>query len=305
MSDRTRVALIYNPAAGGGRAQRVLPSVLDALHALQIDARSTATGSLEHAEELARDASRRAEVVATLGGDGLVGRVAGALRETGGLLAVLPGGRGNDLARVLGLPQDPAAACAVIRDGVERRLDLGEVDGRAFVGIASCGFDSEANRIANQAPARLGNLVYAYGALRALVAWRPAAFELELDGETHRYRGWSVAAANSKAYGGGMFLAPDAALDDGLLDVVCSRESSRRHFLRQLPRVFKGAHLDDPHVEVRRGRELTIRADRPFDLYADGDPIARLPATVRAVPGAVRVLMPADADPAGTGPVKG
>ncbi len=305
MSDRSRVALLYNPAAGGGRAQRVLPSVLDALRALQIDAGSTATRSLEHAEELAREAAGRGDVVATLGGDGLVGRVAGALREPDGLLAVLPGGRGNDLARVLGLPQDPAAACAVIRDGVERRLDLGDVDGRAFVGIASCGFDSDANRIANEAPARLGNLVYAYGALRALVAWRPAAFELELDGETYGYRGWSVAAANSKAYGGGMFLAPDAALDDGLLDVVCSRASSRRHFLRQLPRLFKGTHLDDPHVEVRRARVLTIRADRPFDLYADGDPIARLPATVRAVRGAVRVLMPANADPAGTGPVAG
>jgi diacylglycerol kinase family enzyme len=138
--------------------------------------------------------------------------------------------------------------------------------------------------------------------LRALVAWKAAEFELELDGDARRYRGWSVAAANSKAYGGGMYLAPDAALDDGLLDVVCSRASSKRHFLRQLPSVFKGTHLDDPHIEVHRAREVTIRADRPFDLYADGDPIAQLPATIRALPAAVRVLMPAAANPGGTGP---
>jgi YegS/Rv2252/BmrU family lipid kinase len=302
VSDRERVALLYNPSAGGGRAQRTLPAVEDALRALGITSRSAATRSLEHAEELAREAAGAGEVVATLGGDGLVGRVADALRGTDALLAVLPGGRGNDLARVLGLPRDPAEACAVIRDGVVRPLDLGEVGGRAFVGIASCGFDSDANRIANEAPSRLGNLVYAYGALRALVAWRPAEFEVELDGETQRYRGWSVAAANSKAYGGGMYMAPDAALDDGLLDVVFSRESGKLHFLRQLPSVFKGAHVDDPHVEVHRAREITIRADRPFDLYADGDPIARLPATIRALPAAVRVLMPASAAPGGTGP---
>jgi YegS/Rv2252/BmrU family lipid kinase len=302
MSDRSRVALLYNPAAGGGRARRVLPGVEAALAELDVRARSCATRSLEHAEELTREAAAAGQIVATLGGDGLVGRVAGALRGSATPLAVLPGGRGNDLARVLGLPRDPAEACRVIRDGVERPLDLGEVGGRAFVGIASCGFDSEANRIANAAPQRLGHLVYAYGALRALLSWRPATFEVQLDGESRRFRGWSVAAANSKAYGGGMFLAPDAALDDGLLDVVCSRESSRLHFLRQLPRVFKGAHLDDPHVEVRQARELRVAADRPFALYADGEPIARLPATIRALPGAVQVLMPAGADPAGTGP---
>ncbi|MGI8594830.1 MAG: diacylglycerol/lipid kinase family protein [Solirubrobacteraceae bacterium] len=300
--DRRRVSVIYNPSAGGGRAWRALPEVQAALQELDVEHRVTATTDLEHASELAREAAGNGEVAAALGGDGLVGRVAGALRGTDAVLGVLPGGRGNDLARVLGIPSEPAQACRVLADGVERRLDLGEVNGRTFIGIASCGFDSDANRIANGAPARLGKLVYAYGALRALVGWRPAAFELELDGATHRYRGWSVAAANSKAYGGGMYLAPGAALDDGLLDVVCLSDSSRLRFLANLPRVFKGTHVADAAVEVRRAREVTVRADRPFVVYADGDPISELPVTIRAVPGAVRVLMPAGADPAGTGP---
>jgi YegS/Rv2252/BmrU family lipid kinase len=297
-----RVSVIYNPSAGGGRAWRRLPEVQAALEELGLEHRATATTDLEHAEELGREAAANEEVAATLGGDGLVGRVAGALRGTDAVLGVLPGGRGNDLARVLGIPSSPAQACRVLAQGVERPLDLGEVDGRTFIGIASCGFDSDANRIANEAPASLGNLVYAYGALRALLAWRPADFELELDGATHRLRGWSVAAANSKAYGGGMYLAPGAALDDGRLDVVCSSESGRLRFLANLPRVFRGTHVADAAVEVRRAREVTVRADRPFVVYADGDPIGELPVTIRAVPGAVRVLMPADADPSGTGP---
>ena len=112
----------------------------------------------------------------------MIGAVADALREVpGAVLGVLPGGRGNDLARVLAISQDPMQACATIAQGVPRAMDIGEINGRAYVGIASVGFDSDANRIANEAPSWLGNLVYVYGALRALIAWRPARFEIELD----------------------------------------------------------------------------------------------------------------------------
>jgi YegS/Rv2252/BmrU family lipid kinase len=219
------------------------------------------------------------------------------------VLGVLPGGRGNDLARVLGIPEDPVAACATIAHGIPRAMDLGEVldqdserGGQAFVGIASAGFDSDANRIANEAPAWLGGLVYAYGALRALSSWRPARFEIELSpsGERHTFTGYSVGAANSKAYGGGMFAAPGALLDDGLLDVVVLEDLSRIRFLtRVLPKVFKGEHVHLPSVQVYRAAEVTISADRPFTMYADGDPIGELPLRLRAVRGAVTMLVPA------------
>ena len=109
--------------------------------------------------------------------------------------------------------------------------------GRAFVGIASVGFDSEANRIANEAPARLGSLVYAYGALRALLSWRPARFEVELDppGDRRSFIAYTVGAANSKTYGGGMRAAPDALLDDGLLEVVVLENVSKLRFLTKHP----------------------------------------------------------------------
>ncbi|HEV7477810.1 MAG TPA: diacylglycerol kinase family protein, partial [Burkholderiales bacterium] len=229
-----------------------------------------------------------------LSGDGMVGAIADVLREhPDALLGILPGGRGNDLARVLGIPEDPVAACAVIAHGVPRATDLGEVDGHAFVGIASAGFDSEANRIANEAPARLGGLVYAYGALRALFSWRPANFEIELDppGRRISFTGYTIAAANSGVYGGGMRLAPDARLDDGLLDIVALERVGRLQFLVDLPKAFKGTHVRLPYVQVLRAAEVSISADRPFTLYADGDPIAELPVRVRALRGAVQVLV--------------
>ncbi len=291
------VCLIVNPVAGGERAGRVAPAVQRALagHGLQV--RRADTRDLEHARALAREAAARGETVAALSGDGMVGAVADVLRSVpGALLGVLPGGRGNDFARVLGIPSDPVAACATIAHGVPRKVDLGEVGGRAFIGIASAGFDSDANRIANEAPAWLGNLVYAYGALRALAAWRPACFEIVLDsGERVDFTGYTLAAANSGVYGGGMRLAPQARLDDGLLDVVAIERVSKLRFLANLPRVFRGTHVQLPSVRVLRAAEVLLSADRPFALYADGDPIAELPARVRALPGAVRVLVPPEA----------
>jgi YegS/Rv2252/BmrU family lipid kinase len=287
------IALIVNPSAGGGRAGRVLPEVRAALTELGLEHHVESTRSLEHARELARAAADGGEIAAALGGDGLIGAVADVLREAGGVLGVLPGGRGNDFARVLGIPLEARDACQVLRDGEVRELDLGAVDSKTYIGIASCGFDSVANRIANETRLVRGNLVYAYGALRALAGWKPVRFEVTVDGgEPHVLTGYTVAAANSKAYGGGMYMAPDASLQDGLLDVILVGHVPKGRFLRLLPTVFKGQHVRQPNVRVLRGREVMISADRPFTMYADGDPIADLPVTVRALPAAVRVLVP-------------
>jgi YegS/Rv2252/BmrU family lipid kinase len=290
------VCLIVNPAAGGGKSGRLAPALERTLRGHGLTVARAQTRDLQHARELAVEAARRGETVVALSGDGMVGAIADALRAVpGAVLGILPGGRGNDLARVLGIPEDPHAACATIATGAARPVDMGEVDGRAFVGIASAGFDSDANRIANEAPSWLGGLVYAYGALRALASWRPATFVVELDppGVRHTFTGYSVGTANSKAYGGGMYAAPGALLDDGLLEVVTMAQLSRRRFLSSvLPRVFKGTHVELDAVRVFRAAEVEISADRPFALYADGDPIGELPVRVRALRGAVNIIVP-------------
>ncbi len=301
-----RVCLLVNPAAGGGKAGRIAPDAERALREHGLSVRRVDTRDLAHARELAVAAARDGETVAVLSGDGAIGAVADALRSVpGAVLGVLPGGRGNDLARVLGISQELVEACATIAYGMTRAIDLGEVasaatepGGRAFVGIASVGFDSDANRIANEAPAWLGGLVYAYGALRALLSWRPARFQIELDppgGERHSFSAYTVGACNSKTYGGGMRAAPDALLDDGQLDVIVLESVGKLTFLTKiLPRVFSGAHVREPCVHVFRAREVSIDADRPFAMYADGDPIAQLPLRVRAIPAAVNVIVPRD-----------
>lgn len=290
------ISLIVNPASGGGRAMRALPSVRAALGRHGLEHHFELTTDLAHARELARTAIATGELPVAYGGDGLVAAVADAVRDADAVIGVLPGGRGNDFARCLGLPLDPVAASAVLADGRQQAIDMGAAGDHSFLGIATCGFDSEANRIANGARLIRGRFVYTYGGLRALARWKPASFKLRIDGVEHALYGYTVAVANAGMQGGGMRLAPDASLRDGAFDVVMIAHLSRTRFLRLLPTVFSGSHVEQPEVTILRGSSVEVSADRPFTIYADGDPLAVLPAKLQVLPAAVRVIVPRDAD---------
>ena len=185
-----------------------------------------------------------------------------------------------------------AVSTLVRAAGRERRIDVADANGATYLGIASAGIDSDTQVIANSTRLKLGNLVYVYSILRALRGWKPAGWHVSVDGSVHEFTGYAVAVCNSGVFGGGMYLAPDAELDDGVLDVVLSEDQPKRRYLTGLPKVFKGTHVGEPGLVFLRGREITFSADRPFGVYADGDPIADLPVTIRVVPGALRVLAP-------------
>jgi YegS/Rv2252/BmrU family lipid kinase len=285
-------ALIVNPSSGNGRGESILPEVEAELDKRHLSFRTVITDSLEHGVEEALRAAEAEEIPVVLSGDGLIGQAGGALARGTTPLGILPGGRGNDLARVLGIPDEIPAAVDVLAAGREREIDVGEVNGRRFLGIASAGFDSQANQLANETRFVRGNLVYAYAALRTLAGWKHATFTVTLDGERFEHTGYSVAVANNKAFGGGMMMAPDAELDDGLFDVVLSGPVSKRRFLTNLPKVFKGTHVDEPEVSVRRAARVEVSADRPFAVYCDGEHLSDLPAELRLLNRALRVIAP-------------
>jgi diacylglycerol kinase family enzyme len=182
----------------------------------------------------------------------------------------------------------------VLAHGRERTVDVAEVDGRTFLGIASYGFDSDVQDIANTTTVVKGPAVYLYATLRALRSWRPVRFTYAADGGPEgAFAGYSLAASNSGRFGGGMQYVPDADLEDGLLDVVVARDTPKLTYLLHIPKVFRGTHIEgNEHIEVLRAREVRVDSERPFRIYADGDPIGTTPATIRAVPGALRVLVP-------------
>lgn len=284
-------SLIFNPSSGGGRGSKIAADAAGLLEARGADCESTATESLEHAEELARAAVRRGRVVLACGGDGVIGAIARGVAGEGGLMALVPGGRGNDLARALGVPTGTADAVDVALGGREQLIDLGTGNGVSFCCIASCGYDSDANRLANEDPGT-GSTAYIKAAIRALREWKPATFTVTLDGVESSFTGYSVVVANSCAYGGGMRVAPDADPKDGILDVVTIGDSPKWEFLMRFPLVFLGRHTRSRSVTVQRARRVEISADRQFDVYADGDPLCPLPAVIEVQEAAVRILLP-------------
>jgi YegS/Rv2252/BmrU family lipid kinase len=291
------LVLLVNPASAGGKTMRLLPRVEQALDERRVVFRVQRTKGLEHGVEQALRAVEMGEVPVVISGDGLLGAVGGAMAGSETPLGIVPGGRGNDLARVLGVPDDPEAAVAALFSGHSRRIDVGEANGKRFLGIVSVGFDSEANRIANETHFLRGNLVYAYAAVRTLLGWKPARFTIRVDEERIRLTGYSVSVANSKAFGGGMYIAPDAELDDGEFDIVAVGAVGKLRFVGNLPKVFKGTHVQKDEVQVFRAPRLELSASKPFPVYADGEHLTDLPASLRVLPRALTVLVPAPAAP--------
>jgi YegS/Rv2252/BmrU family lipid kinase len=289
------LTLLVNPASAGGKTLKLLPRVEAALDARRVEFRVQRTKGLEHGAEQALRAIEADEVPVVISGDGLLGAVGGAMAGSETPLGVIPGGRGNDLARVLEIPDEPELAVETILAGHSRRIDVGEANGKRFLGVVSVGFDSEANRRANENNFLRGSLVYAYAALRTLAGWKPARFTIVIGDERIRLSGYSISVANNRAFGGGMYIAPDAELDDGEFDVIAVGEVSRLRFVANLPKVFKGKHVEDEEVRVFRAPRLQLSASRPFPVYADGEHLSDLPASLRVLPHALSILTPARA----------
>jgi len=286
------LALLVNPASGHGRALKLLPRLERELDARRISFRVERTRGLEDGVDRALRAAEAGEIPVVLSGDGLVGAVGGALAGSDTPLGIVPGGRGNDLARVLGIPGEPEAAAATLGEGETRRIDVGEANGKRFLGVASIGLDSVANELANETKWLRGNLVYLYSGVRTLLGWKPVRFTLRVGEERERFAGHSVSVANNRAYGGGMFIAPDAELDDGEFDVVTVSEIGKLRSLTILPKVFKGTHVEEDEVRVFRASRLELSASRPLPVYADGEHLTDLPATLRVLPRALSVIVP-------------
>ncbi|MER6858060.1 YegS/Rv2252/BmrU family lipid kinase [Streptomyces pilosus] len=286
---------VVNPTAGAATGAAALLALARHLREEGAELRTEYSRSLDHARELARDAGQRGSVVLAVGGDGIAGGVGGALSGTGATLGLVPAGRGNDFARALGLPRDPRALARILLHGEPRPVDTVEVgsavhDRTVVLGSVYAGVDALANRHANRSRLLRGSASYYAGGLRAVTTWRPARYRVTVDGEEHTHTGYTVVAANSGYYGSGRVIAPDARVDDGLLDVVMIRHAPRRLFFTLMNELRTGTHVRRPQVRILRGSEIRIEADREVPYGTDGEVDAVLPVTARVLPGALNVL---------------
>jgi len=304
-----RFALIVNPAAGRGRAVRAVPQVTAALAAAGASYDVRVSASLQHAVELAAEAASAGSVIVAVGGDGMAGALAGAAARAGATYGIIPAGRGNDLARVLGIPFGPAAAATTLATAAPRHIDLIGVtgpDGLEIIvaGSVYVGVPSVAGEIANATRWLRGPVVYPVAALRAVAGWRPARFEVTGEAGRHDFAGYAVVIANSAYFGAGMMVAPPACIDDGVLDLVLMRHGPKLAFVRALTKIKNGSHTSLAEVSLERDREVTLTVDRTMAVAADGETLpcaaplpAGTPLRIRALPGALTVIAPPAGQP--------
>jgi len=284
-----KLKLIYNPAAGRGRAKHHAREVEQRLRSLGADVEPYASTSPADLTRSAAESSRAGfDRVVVCGGDGTLNLALRDFDLSRGTLALVPLGSGDDFARVNGIPRDVGGACDVAVNGVVRQVDVALANNLRYAGVAGLGFDSEVARFANERVKHLrGSAVYLYAILRVLPSFRPR--RVRIDGRDEEIMFCVV--GNSPQYGGGIRITPDALLDDELLDACIVHRTSRFQLLKTLPRAYNGTHVKKAFVETRRAREFHVESDSPMDVYADGELLTTTPVRFSLADQKLRIVV--------------
>jgi YegS/Rv2252/BmrU family lipid kinase len=289
-----RLFFIVNPNANNGKARQLWEKLRAYLAELETDYDFAFSQDAADVERLGREAASRADTIAiAVGGDGTLSRLAGALAGTGAVMGIIPAGTGNDLARSLAIPTDPAAAFRAIINGRTVALDLGRFNGTYFINVLGTGIDAEVAALVNRRfKRRWGAAGYVLALLSQLLVYRPRKSRLVLDGEEITADTWLVAVANGRYYGGGMMVAPHADPRDGLFEVVIVASIARLEFLRIFPRVYKGLHIEHPAVSVARAARVEINTDIATAVQSDGEITGLTPISVVMERHALKIRVP-------------
>lgn len=304
----TRVGVVVNPAANGNRGSSpgsgVLRELAAAGHEVLDLSAEDAQLALGRARTSCHAGAERIEALIVVGGDGMVHLGINAVAGTGVPLGLVAIGSGNDFARTVGLPvHDGRAALRVLEDALARpprEIDVLRSEGadgvRRTACVLSAGFDAAVNARANSYSFPPGGGKYIRGVLAELHGFQPYGYALTIDGQHRELAGTLVAIANGPYLGGGMKIAPDARIDDGLADVVVAAGLTPWQLIRLFPSIYEGRHVAHPAVEVIRAREVVLEplADHPSppQAHGDGELIGSVPLRVTVEHRGLRLLAP-------------
>ena len=302
--DSGQAKVIVNPVASGGKVGQQWPQLRETLLQGGLQFEAELTRYPWHASEIARKALGEGfRHFVAVGGDGTVHEVVNGLvveRQVSPevTLSIIPGGTGSDYIRVLGISRDPAQACQTTLGSRTRAVDIGEIqclrDGqrltRYFVNVAGLGFDGEVAVRMNHMSKRIGGtLPYLTNLVLSLFAYANKDVQLTVDGQPLQGRMNSVIICNGQYFGGGMWIGPQAAADDGIFDVVLLKDLNKVEFLLNVPRVYKGTHLTHPKVQSLQGKEVHVEAKQRMFIQAEGELVGEAPATFRMIPAALNL----------------
>ena len=290
-----KLIILFNPAAGRGKARDALAAALEVLRRGGVEADVCESRSTQHLCNLARQVrEEKPDVVISAGGDGTHHHVLNALVGSKMPLGLIPLGTANDLAKEIGVPLKPSAAAAALLQGKTRRIDLARAGSVVYGGMAGVGLDAMVARAVNEhAPKVRGRLAYAWAILRCLRLYRPQPLEMRSEEFSYSGEVVFVVIGNGPLYGGGFRITPRARLDDGLLDVCLVPALPKLELLRWAPRAYRGKHLGHPRIVYFQTRHLALTSPARLELFGDGEFIQELPATIEVVPQSMHVIVPA------------
>ncbi len=298
-----KTLLVRNPVAGQRDVEDDLRRVLSYLRDRGWDVVVRLTERQGHATELAHEAATQGyDMVVAVGGDGTIGEVAAGLVGTSTVLGVLPVGTGNQWAHMLDLPVwSPVYrsalldAARILVQGEHRRIDVGKANEHYFVMWCGVGFDAQvAQDVEPHRDARrsLGNLTYVVMAVAEAFFMRGTRTTVVVDGRALRYHAMLVVIANAQLYGASFKLAPEARLDDGLLDIFVFRGSNLVDIFWHYALLALGRHAGSRGVEVLKGQNVYVLTENTLPMHVDGNPVGTTPLSVEVVPRALSVVVP-------------
>lgn len=306
-SENFHAKFIVNPVSANGSTGRIWDRLREILRNELSDVDFAFTAAADHATELARQALYNGyEMIVAVGGDGTVNEVvngffdAGAPINPDAVLGVLPRGTGCDFVKTLGIAKDASAASRTLRGHKVKRCDLGHftcsddrgntID-RYFVNIADFGIGGETVRRVNRTTKAFGGFAsFLYGAVGTLLTYRSKKVKVQIDESyVNELLINNIVVANGQYFGGGMWVAPNAKIDDGLFDILIVKHMSRLQSLSNIPKLYKGTHVHHPNVEYVRGKTIVAESSEVVLLDVEGEQIGRLPARFDIIPSSINV----------------
>lgn len=307
------IVVAINPQAAFGKSGSAGDQVCTFLRDTGYRVSAVQGESMDQLVALTRSELGPGSTLVVVGGDGMVSMAVNLLARSKTAFALVPVGTGNDFARGMGYPVgNLSASLETLKQSLSRKptaIDLGRatepgagrgtnqaggrksVQVRWFAGILSAGFDALVNERANKMRWPRGASRYTWAMLRELLSLKPARYEIEVDGKKSVHPAVLISVANNAYMGGGMFVAPQAQVTDGKLDLFMLDAIGRLRFLRLFPKVFSGKHVDEPEVHFQQAKRITIAAENVV-AYADGERLWPLPVTAEVVSQAVLVHLP-------------
>jgi YegS/Rv2252/BmrU family lipid kinase len=300
-----RAKVIVNPVAGASTTYRKWPRISSLLNHIGLPFEFQYTEGVGHAIELAREAAGNGcQFLVAVGGDGTVNEVANGILQTkelnGATIGIISTGTGGDFIRSIGIERNYLKACSCLTGTQRKLIDVGYVEysrngqrrKRYFINSAGVGFDAAVSETSNHMPKVLGGTIpYLMGLLKSLVSYRNKPVKMKMDEREESGRILSVVVANGRYFGGGMRVAPEADISDGLLDVVSVGDIGKLELLRVFPTIYKGTHINHPKVRMQRATSVMVESEEKILVHADGEYLGEGPVTFGLIPSALSIAV--------------